>query len=87
MKHPEVRAFWLTEFAKYSAWLRSEAVSPILNKVGQFVTALPLRNIVGQRKSDLRFRKIMDEGTILIVNLAKGADRRRQCETTSEPCW
>jgi hypothetical protein len=52
--------------------MRSEAVSPILNKVGQFVTALPLRNIVGQRKSVLRFRRIMDEGTIFIANLAKG---------------
>jgi type IV secretory pathway TraG/TraD family ATPase VirD4 len=72
VKHPEVRAFWLTEFAKYSAFMRSEAVSPILNKVGQFVTALPLRNIVGQRKNDLRFRRIMDEGTIFIANLAKG---------------
>ncbi|HEY7327859.1 MAG TPA: type IV secretion system DNA-binding domain-containing protein [Gemmataceae bacterium] len=70
--HPQVRNFWFSEFAKYSAWMRSEAVSPILNKVGQFLTSTPLRNIVGQRKSALRFRKIMDEGKIFIANLSKG---------------
>jgi len=70
--HPQVRDFWFSEFAKYSAWLRSEAISPILNKIGQFLTSIPLRNIVGQRKSALDFRAIMDEGKVLVVNLAKG---------------
>jgi DNA helicase HerA-like ATPase len=77
--HPQVRDFWFSEFAKYSVWLRSEAVSPILNKVGQFLTSVPLRNIVGQRKSVLRFRKIMDEGKIVIVNLAKGRIGEDNC--------
>jgi hypothetical protein len=72
VNHPQVREFWFAEFAKYSAWLRSEAISPILNKVGQFLTSIPLRNIVGQRKSTFDFRTIMDEGKVLIVNLAKG---------------
>src|SRR5208283_4075284 len=48
------------------------AVSPILNKMGQFLTALPLRNVVGQSKNTFDIRKVMDEGKILIVNLAKG---------------
>lgn len=77
--HPQVREFWLSEFAKYSAWLRAEATSPILNKVGQFLTSIPLRNIVGQRKSALVFRRIMDEGKILIVNLAKGRIGEDNC--------
>jgi hypothetical protein len=77
--HPQVREFWLSEFAKYSAWLRSEAISPILNKIGQFLTSIPLRNIVGQRQSTLDFRKIMDEGKILIVNLAKGKIGEDNC--------
>jgi hypothetical protein len=70
--HPQVRAFWLFEFAKYSAWMKSEAVSPILNKVGQFLTSIPLRNIVGQSRSALNFRAIMDDGKIFVANLAKG---------------
>ena len=72
VKHQQVRDFWFNEFEKYSAWLRSEAVSPILNKVGQFLTSAPLRNIVGQRENTFDLRKVMDEGKILIINLAKG---------------
>ncbi len=68
----QVRDFWFFEFEKYSAWLRSEAISPILNKIGQFLTSIPLRNIVGQRENTFDLRKVMDEGKILIVNLAKG---------------
>lgn len=70
--HPHVKAFWLNEFEKYSAWLRSEAVSPILNKMGQFLTSLPLRNIIGQPVNRFHISEVMDEGKILIVNLAKG---------------
>jgi DNA helicase HerA-like ATPase len=70
--HPQVKDFWLFEFEKYSAWLRSEAISPILNKIGQFLISIPLRNIVGQKQNTFDLRKVMDEGKILIVNLAKG---------------
>jgi type IV secretory pathway TraG/TraD family ATPase VirD4 len=77
--HPQVRDFWFTEFAEYSAWLKAEAVSPILNKLGQFLTSIPLRNIVGQHQSALDFRKIMDEGKILIVNLSKGQIGEDNC--------
>ena len=79
VNHPQVREFWFAEFGKYSAWLRSEAISPILNKVGQFLTSIPLRNIVGQRKSTFDFRTIMDEGKVLIVNLAKGRIGEDNC--------
>ena len=72
IKHQQVREFWFFEFEKYSAWLKSEAVSPILNKIGQFLTSIPLRNIVGQKENTFYLRKVMDEGKILIVNLAKG---------------
>lgn len=72
IKHQQVREFWYTEFEKYSAWFRSEAVSPILNKVGQFLTSDLLRNIVGQKTNAINLRQAMDEGKILIVNLAKG---------------
>jgi hypothetical protein len=76
---PQVRRFWFSEFAKYSAWLKSEAVSPILNKVGQFLASIPLRNIVGQQKSAINFRQIMDEGKVLVVNLAKGRIGEDNC--------
>jgi len=76
---PQVRDFWFLEFEKYSAWLKSEAVSPILNKIGQFLTSIPLRNIVGQKENTFDFRKMMDEGKILIVNLSKGRIGEDNC--------
>ena len=75
----QVREFWFSEFEKYSAWLRSEAISPILNKVGQFLTSLPLRNIVGQPENTFNLREVMDSGKILIVNLAKGQIGEDNC--------
>jgi hypothetical protein len=72
VKHQQVRDFWFNEFEKYSAWLKSEAISPILNKVGQFLTSVPLRNIIGQRENTFDLRKAMDDGKVLIINLAKG---------------
>ena len=77
--HQQVREFWFGEFEKYSAWLRSEAISPILNKIGQFLTSIPLRNIVGQSKNTFDLRKVMDEGKILLVNLAKGKIGEDNC--------
>jgi type IV secretory pathway TraG/TraD family ATPase VirD4 len=77
--NPQVKDFWLFEFEKYSAWMKSEAVSPILNKVGQFLTSLPIRNILGQKENTFKLRKVLDEKKILIVNLAKGKIGEDNC--------
>lgn len=66
------KSFWKKEFEKYSPQFRSEAISPILNKTGLFLTSIPLRNIVGQKTRGIRMEQILDEGKILIVNLSKG---------------
>lgn len=72
IKDPVVRAFWIKEFAGYNDKFASEAVSPIQNKVGQFLSSSLIRNIVGQVRSTIDMRKIMDEQKILILNLSKG---------------
>ena len=69
---PVVRSFWVDEFAKYPDRFMAEAVAPIQNKVGQFLTSPLIRNIVGQTKSSIDIRKAMDEEKILIMNLSKG---------------
>ena len=72
IQDPVVKSFWVTEFASWNEKFASEAVAPVLNKVGAF-TANPLvRNIVGQQKSAFNIRQMMDEGKILIVNLSRG---------------
>ncbi len=72
VKDPVVKSFWEKEFAGYADKFASEAVSPIQNKVGQFLSSSLMRNIVGQVKSSINMREIMDEGKILIMNLSKG---------------
>jgi CxxC-x17-CxxC domain-containing protein len=69
---PVVKAFWLNEFERYDAKFRAEAVAPIQNKVGQFASNPLIRNIIGQVKSKLNLREIIDTKKILIVNLSKG---------------
>jgi len=72
VKDPIVKAFWLDEFAKYADKFATEATAAIQNKVGQFASNNVIRNILGQPKSKINIRQIMDEGKILIVNVSKG---------------
>jgi len=72
IKDPVVKAFWEKEFSGYADKFASEAVSPIQNKVGQFLSNSLMRNIIGQVKSAIDIRDIMDSGKIIIMNLSKG---------------
>ncbi len=69
---PVVSSFWIDEFSKYNDRLLTEAISPIQNKVGQFLSSGLIRNIVGQTRSSFSVREIMDSNKILIMNLSKG---------------
>lgn len=69
---PIVKSFWQGEYAAYANQFRTEAISPIQNKIGQFLSSAIIRNIVGQPKSTIDMRDIMDSGKILLLNLAKG---------------
>ncbi|MFA5172671.1 MAG: type IV secretion system DNA-binding domain-containing protein, partial [Sulfuriferula sp.] len=71
-KDTVVLQFWNVEFASWTEKFQSEAIAPILNKVGAFTANPIIRNIIGQPKSTFNVRQIMDEGKILIVNLSKG---------------
>lgn len=72
VKDPIVRAFWVEEYANYNEKYRTEAIAPIQNKVGQFLSNGIIRNIVGQPKSTVDMREIMDQKKILIMDLSKG---------------
>jgi hypothetical protein len=72
IQDPIVKQFWLKEFANYQDKFASEAVAPIQNKVGQFISASIIRNIVAQAESTLKIREIMDDQKIFVVNLSKG---------------
>jgi hypothetical protein len=72
VKDPVIKDFWINEFAQYDAKFRTEAVSPILNKVGQFLATPTIRNIVGQPHSKIDIRQIMDKEKIMVINLSRG---------------
>jgi hypothetical protein len=72
VRDPVVRNFWLQEYENYNPEFQKEAIAPIQNKVGQFLTSAPIRNIVGQVKSKMEMGFIMDQGRILLCDLAKG---------------
>jgi hypothetical protein len=69
---PETLRFWRDEFSTYTKTFRSEAIAPILNKVGQFTASPQLRLILGQLAPRLDLKFTMDNRRILIANLAKG---------------
>jgi hypothetical protein len=69
---PIVRRYWTDQIAQTADFHKSEVLDYTVSKFGRFVTNRVIRNIIGQSKSSFDFRKIMDEGKILLINLAKG---------------
>ena len=68
----QVRAFWLREYEDYPARFRAEVIAPLQNKVGAFLTNPLLHRILTTPPQSLDLRGLIDQGKVLIVNLAKG---------------
>lgn len=68
----QVRRFWTVEYPAMNFKSAVDGVAPIANKLGAFLAHPVVRKAVCDPEEPLRFRKIMDEGQVLIVNLAKG---------------
>ncbi|MFO0967866.1 MAG: hypothetical protein U0793_20070 [Gemmataceae bacterium] len=69
---PVVRAYWHREFNAWPPKFRAEAISSVQNKIGALTTNPLLRNIVGQPRSTLDIRRVLDEGKVLLCNFSKG---------------
>ncbi|MFA5937465.1 MAG: CxxC-x17-CxxC domain-containing protein, partial [Candidatus Paceibacterota bacterium] len=72
LKDPVIKAFWVHEYEAWQDKFRNEAIAPIQNKVGQFLSTSIIRNIVGQSISTINIFDIMNEGKIFLVNVSKG---------------
>lgn len=72
VQDPIVRRYWTDQIAQTSDFHKSEVLDYIVSKFGRFVTNKTMRNIIGQSKSAFDFRRVMDEGKILLINLSKG---------------
>ncbi len=72
LNDPVMVHFWRDEFDKMPERLQQEAISPILNKVGQFVASPLIRTVIGQPKSSISLDDVMNQGKILLANLSQG---------------
>lgn len=72
LKDPVIKAFWVHEYEAWQDKFRNEAIAPIQNKVGQFLSTSIIRNIVGQSKSTVDIFDLMNQGKIFLVNVSKG---------------
>jgi hypothetical protein len=72
VEDPIVRRYWTDQIAQTSDFHKSEVLDYTVSKFGRFVTNKLIRNIIGQSQSSFDVRKVMDEGKILLINLAKG---------------
>ncbi len=72
VQDPVLHNFWHDEYDKYSEKFQSEAISPILNKVGQFITSPTIRDIISHSESTVDFEDLMNNGKIIILNLPQG---------------
>lgn len=73
ISNEQIKDFWIKEYDRYPERLRAEAISPIQNKVGAFLTHPLLQKILTAPAKPLSLRRLMDDNKILLVNLAKGA--------------
>jgi energy-coupling factor transporter ATP-binding protein EcfA2 len=72
IRNDQVREFWQKEFPAYHPMYRQQSIAPIQNKVGALLADPRLYRFFVTAPEELRFRRFMDEGKILIVNLSKG---------------
>ena len=69
---PVIRDFFIKEYEQYDPKFRTEAIAPIQNKVGQFLSSTTIRNIVSQPTSTINVEDIMNNSKILLVDLSTG---------------
>jgi type IV secretory pathway TraG/TraD family ATPase VirD4 len=66
------RSFFEREYESYAPSMRAQVIGPILNKVGAFLSDPTLYRILVSPESSFDFRRLMNSGGVLLVNLSKG---------------
>ena len=67
-----VRRFWSLEFTSWSERFDNEAIIPLVNRIGQFLSSPLVRNIFSQKQNKIDFDKSINDSKIILVNLSKG---------------
>lgn len=69
---PLIHQFWRKEYDVMTEKFRDEAIAPILNKVGQFVTSPLIRRVIQYPKSKVKIEELMNNKKIFICDLSQG---------------
>jgi type IV secretory pathway TraG/TraD family ATPase VirD4 len=67
-----VKRFWAVEFPDWAQKFDADAIIPLVNKLGQFLSDPMLRNIFSQKDNKIDIEEIMNTQKILLINLSKG---------------
>jgi len=72
LKNPLVKDFWVNQFSVQSDFHKSEQLMYLCSKYAQFTNSSIVRNIIGQTKSTIDFKDIINNKKIFLASLAKG---------------
>ncbi len=72
IKDSVVKHFWANEFSSWSEKFDNEAILPLVNKLGQFLSNSLVRNIVAQPHNKFSFDDIMNNEKVVLIELSKG---------------
>lgn len=72
IKDQALKDFWVQEYNKLPERYQKEAIAPIQNKVGQFVTSPMIRRIIDRPISTIKLDEVMDNSMIFLANLSQG---------------
>jgi len=72
IKDAVVKHFWANEFSSWSEKFDNEAILPLVNKLGQFLSNHLVRNIVAQPHNKFSFDDAMNQHKVLLIELSKG---------------
>ncbi|HRS96575.1 MAG TPA: type IV secretion system DNA-binding domain-containing protein [Smithella sp.] len=72
LKDEAARDYWLTRYHVLSDKMQAVYREPVLNRMSVFIGDPSMRIMLGQARSTIDFRQIMDSGKWLIINLSKG---------------
>jgi len=72
LKYDVTRDYWLNRYNVLSDKMQAVYREPVLNRMSVFIGDPGVRLMLGQTRSTIDFRSIMDEGKWMIINLSKG---------------
>jgi hypothetical protein len=75
VKDPLVRSFFTQQFDRWGSREQPIFIAPVLNKVSAFLFKPQVRYMLGAEENKLDFRSIIDNGTVLIINLGCFRDK------------